>query len=83
MINEKAIDLARRSTELIRKGKSFVFIWDTVLKRHPLVEGIPHEKFDHQRMPNCPLLIAAAPIVRFADGEWSNGIQSCDHSIGS
>jgi hypothetical protein len=63
MINEKATDLARRCTDLVRKGKSFVSIWDTVLKRHALVEGIPHEKLDHQRMLLCVPLITGERLV--------------------
>ena len=49
MINEKATDLARRCTELVRTGRNFVAIWNTVLKPHALVEGIPREKRDHER----------------------------------
>lgn len=49
MINEDAKDLARRCTDLIREGKSFSSIWDTVLRRDLLVEGIPREKILYQR----------------------------------
>ena len=44
MLKERAIDLARRCTDLIRIGKAFPTVWDTVLKGHPLVEGIPRQK---------------------------------------
>jgi hypothetical protein len=63
MINEKATDLARRCTELIRKEESFVSIWNTVLKRHALIEGIPHEKLDHQRAILCIPLITGEQLV--------------------
>jgi hypothetical protein len=40
-----------------------VSIWDAVLKRHALVEGIPHEKLDHQRTLLCVPLITGEQLV--------------------
>jgi hypothetical protein len=42
--NERASDLARTCTELVRKGNDFPTIWATKLKGHPLVDGIPHQR---------------------------------------
>jgi hypothetical protein len=42
--NEKASDLARSCTELVRKGNDFPTIWTTKLRVHPLVDGIPHQR---------------------------------------
>jgi hypothetical protein len=44
MSNERAHDLAKRCTELVRGGNDFPDIWATMLKRHPLVDGIPQSK---------------------------------------
>ena len=46
MSNERASDLARHCTELVRKGNDFTTVWSTLLKGHTLVEGIPREKFE-------------------------------------
>ncbi len=49
MSNERASDLARHCTELVRKGNDFTTVWSTLLKGHTLVEGIPREKFESNR----------------------------------
>ena len=49
MSNERASDLARHCTELVRKGNDFTTVWSTLLKGHTLVEGIPREKFERNR----------------------------------
>jgi hypothetical protein len=49
MSNERANDLARHCTELVRKGNDFTTVWSTLLKGHTLVEGIPREKFERNR----------------------------------
>ena len=49
MSNERASDLARHCTELVRKGNDFTTVWSTLLKDHTLVEGIPREKLEHNR----------------------------------
>lgn len=49
MSKERAGDLARQCTELIRKGNDFRTIWSTLLKGHALVEGIPREKIERSR----------------------------------
>jgi hypothetical protein len=52
MSKERASDLARHCTELVRKGNDFTTVWSTLLKDHTLVEGIPREKLER----NCNLL---------------------------
>lgn len=49
MWEESAKDLARRCTEALRKGDDFPTVWQTLLKRHPLVEGIPRQRLDGNR----------------------------------
>lgn len=44
MSKERAHDLALQCTELARGGNDFPDIWSTMLKRHPLVDGIPQSK---------------------------------------
>ena len=42
MSNERASDLARHCTELVRKGNDFTTVWSTA-QGHTLVEGIPRK----------------------------------------
>jgi hypothetical protein len=49
MSKERASDLARECTELVRKGNGFPIVWSTVLKRYTLVEGIPRERIERNR----------------------------------
>jgi hypothetical protein len=49
MSKERASDLARHCTELVRKGNDFTTVWSTLLKDHTLVEGIPREKLERNR----------------------------------
>jgi hypothetical protein len=49
MSTERANDLARSCTELVRQGKDFPTIWATVLKSHTLVEGIPRQRLEGGR----------------------------------
>jgi len=43
MWEERAKDLARRCTEMLRKGDDFPTVWQTLLKSHSLVNGIPRQ----------------------------------------
>ncbi len=57
MSKERASDLARQCTELVRKGKDFPAVWSTLLKRHILVEGIPRQRLERNRsLLNIPLI---------------------------
>ena len=49
MSQERSRDLAALCTELVRKGEDFSAVWATVLKRNPLVDGIPESKFEGTR----------------------------------
>ena len=46
MSKERAHDLARLCTELMREGTDFPAVWSTLLKGHILVEGIPQSKIE-------------------------------------
>jgi hypothetical protein len=57
MSKERANDLARTCTELVRKGKDFPTVWGTVLKGHTLVEGIPRQRLEGKRsLLDIPLI---------------------------
>ena len=49
MSKERANDLARECSKLVRKGRSFPTVWSTVLKGHALVEGIPCQRLEGER----------------------------------
>ena len=49
MAGERAHDLARRCTEMMRKGEDFPTVWSTVLKGNALVDGIPQSKLEGTR----------------------------------
>jgi hypothetical protein len=54
---ERANDLARQCTELVRKGNDFPTVWSTFLKSHILVEGIPRARLERDRsLLNIPLM---------------------------
>jgi hypothetical protein len=57
MSKERATDLARQCTELVRKGNVFPTVWSTLLKGHALVEGIPRQKLEGNRsLLDIPLI---------------------------
>ena len=57
MSNERADDLARACTELVRNGNDFPTVWMTKLKGHPLVKGIPHQRIAGTRsLLDIPLI---------------------------
>jgi hypothetical protein len=49
MSKERARDLVALCTELVRKGEDFPTVWATVLKSHPLVNGVPESKLEGKR----------------------------------
>jgi hypothetical protein len=63
MSQERATDLARLCTEVLRNGDEFPPIWQTLLKGHPLVEGIPRQKLDGNRSLLEITLIAGERLV--------------------
>jgi hypothetical protein len=46
MSKERAHDLARLCTELMRKGTDFPAVWSTLLEGHTLVEDIPQSEIE-------------------------------------
>jgi len=55
---ERSRDLAQHCIELARNGNDFPTVWSTVLKRHALVEGIPHQAHDgNTSLLEIPLVI--------------------------
>jgi hypothetical protein len=46
---ERANDLARLCTEMVRKGENFPTIWQVLLKGHALVAGIPQQRLEGNR----------------------------------
>jgi hypothetical protein len=50
MSKERAQDLAELCTELVRKRNDFPTVWETVLKNHALVNGIPESKLEGKRL---------------------------------
>jgi hypothetical protein len=45
----RADDLARLCTELVRSGNDFPTVWNTMLKGHGLIVGIPRQRHDGAR----------------------------------
>jgi hypothetical protein len=57
MSKERANDLARKCTELVRQGKDFPTVWGAALKSHPLVNGIPRQRIEGARsLLDIPLI---------------------------
>ena len=57
MSEERASDLARQCTELVRKGNDFPTVWSTPLKSHTLVGGTPRQRLERNRsLLNIPLI---------------------------
>src|SRR5262249_46764835 len=67
MSKERASDLARQCTELVRKGNDFTTIWSTLLRRHLLVDGIPRERLERSRSVSDITLITGERLVFDAD----------------
>ena len=61
IVTERADDLARLCTEVVRKGEDFPTVWQTLLKGHPLVDGIPRSRMDGNR---------SVLEIRLITGEW-------------
>jgi hypothetical protein len=61
IVTERADDLARLCTEIVRKGGIFPTVWQTLLKGHPLVDGIPRSRMDGNR---------SVLEIRLITGEW-------------
>ena len=69
MSEHQARDLALMCTELVRKGNDFPAVWTTVLKRHPLVNGIPESKLQGNRPTLEIRLITGERLVFDSDSK--------------
>lgn len=46
---ERSHDLAQLCTELVRNGNDFPTVWNTLLRNHALVHGLPRQRHDSTR----------------------------------
>ena len=67
MSKERAGDLARQCTELVRKGNDFPSVWSTLLKSHVLIGGMPRQKLERNRSLLAIPLITGEQLVFDAD----------------
>ena len=67
MSNERASDLARQCTVLVRKGNDFPTVWSTLLKRHALVDGVPRQRLERDRSLLDIRLVTGEQLVFDAD----------------
>ncbi len=69
MSQERANDLARLCTDAVREGNDFPTIWNTLLKKHPLVDGIPRQRFEGNRNFLDIRLITGERLVFESEGK--------------
>lgn len=67
MSKERANDLARQCTELVRKGNDFPAVWATLLKSHALVDGTARQRLECTRSLLDIPLITGEQLVYDAD----------------
>jgi hypothetical protein len=67
MSKERAGDLARQCTELVRRGNDFSIVWSSLLKTHTLVEGLPRQRLERNRSLLDIPLITGEQLVFDAD----------------
>jgi hypothetical protein len=57
MSKERARDLARQCTDMVRKGNDFPTVWSALLKDHTLVAGMPRPRLEGKRsLLDIPLI---------------------------
>ena len=66
-MSERAIDLARQCTELVREGNDFPTVWSTLLRTHRLVEGTARQRLDSTRSLLDIPLVTGEQLVCDAD----------------
>jgi hypothetical protein len=69
MSKERANDLARLCTEAVHEGADFPTVWSTLLKGHPLVEGIPQQRLEAGRSHLEITLITGDRLVFDGEGK--------------
>jgi hypothetical protein len=67
MSKERAGDLARQCTELVRRGNDFPKVWSILLKSHVLVDGMPRQRLERNRSLLDIPLITGEQLVFDAD----------------
>jgi hypothetical protein len=67
---ERSRDLARLCTELVRNGNDFPTVWNTLLKGHALVHGLPRQRHDGSRSLLDISLVTGERLV--FDGDAKN-----------
>ena len=67
MSMERANDLARHCTELVRKGNDFSTVWSVLLTTHTLVEGTEQQRLECDRSLLDIPLITGEQLVYDAD----------------
>jgi hypothetical protein len=67
MSNERASDLARQCTVLVRKGNDFPTVWSILLKSHALVDGVPRQRLERDRSLLDIRLVTGEQLVFDAD----------------
>jgi hypothetical protein len=66
-MSERANDLARQCTELVRKGNDFPTIWSALLKSHTLVDGAARQRLERSRSLFDIPLITGEQLIYDAD----------------
>ena len=69
MSMERANDLARQCTELVREGNDFPAIWSRLLKGHTLIEGPLRQRIEQNRNFMDIPLVTGEQLVFDADGK--------------
>ena len=67
MSKERASDLARQCTELVRKGNDFQTVWSALLKSHNLVDGTARLRVERNRSLLDIPLVTGEQLVFDAD----------------
>ncbi len=67
MSKERAWDLARQCTELVRTGNDFTVVWSTLLKSHALVDGVARLRVERDRSLLDIPLVTGEQLVFDAD----------------
>ena len=67
MSRERANDLARQCTELVRRGKDFTAVWCSLLNSHALVKGIPQQRSENGQRLLIISLVTGEQLIFDAD----------------
>ena len=73
MSQERGTDLARLCTDAVRKGNDFPTIWNTLLKKHPLVDGIPQQRLEKNQSLDIRLITGERLVFESEGKRFSIG----------